>query len=181
MAKKYRIHTKQVRGVLFDKWLLKLEKKAFGWNYYGLETEDNPYLDKQDLSVRHKYVDWLEFRRITPYSSNPLFVLLEFLSNLWGTIRKIVVSIGGPLLIILLVLSLIMMGACDDTQTAQLGLEVCKYFVIIYAAGILLPSVIFMLAGLLTRKLFRIDEKLKQSLRDNGYKDDLEDCDTDDD
>lgn len=83
------------------------------------------------------------------------------------------------MLIVLLVLSLIMLGACDEAATANLGFEICKYFAIIYAAGILLPSLLFMGLGFLTRKLFRIDDKLKNSLRANGYSDDLTDCDLD--
>lgn len=183
MRKRYRIHTKNVRGVLFDKWLLKLEKKAFGWNYYGFETIDDLSLDvgEHNVSIKHNLVDWLEFRRITPYSSNVLFVIFEMLSNIWSAIRRIIVSIGGPLLIAVLVFSLILLGACNETETANLGFEICKYSVIIYATCILLPSLLLMLLGFITRKLFRIEDKLRRSLRANGYSDELEDCDTDDD
>ena len=48
---------------------------------------------------------------------------------------------------------------------------------LIYALGIALPSLLFVGLGFLWRAVFKIDKKLSQDLADNGYDDDIFNCD----
>lgn len=177
--KRHVIRSVKIRGVFGDKTILKLEKKAFGWHYWGNETEDDPSIDPTSSGgwrVNHHLVDWLEFRRQSPYSGNFLFCLTEILSNIWSFIRRLVTLIAIPALIFVLVLSLVMQYGCNDVNTAATGFEVLKYLAIVYGAGILAPSFIFIGFGFLWRAVFRLDEKLRAQLRADGYDDDLSNC-----
>lgn len=178
MSKRYRISTVSIRGILFDRWLLRLEKKAFGWVYYGTETEDEQSVEVTSTSayIKHKYIDWLEFRRITPFSNNIFFNLTEGLSRLWSFIRRIVLGIGGPIFIFILVACGIGY-ACGEQSLVSTGMEVVKMFAIIYAAAIFLPTLLFIGLGYLWRTVFKIDQKLSMSLEDNGYDGDITNCD----
>jgi len=174
------IKSVKIRGVLGDKWILRLEKKAFGWHYWSEETEENPYLETTSsggFKTGKNLVDWLEFRRKSPYSKNILFCLTEFLSNIWSVIRRLVTLIAIPAFIIILVLSLVMQFGCNDVNLATTGYQILKYLAIIYGAGILAPSFIFMGLGVLWRAIFRIDDKCRAQLRADGYNDDLSACD----
>lgn len=175
---RYSISTVQIRGILFDRWLLRLEKKAFGWVYYGTETEDHQSLEVSSTRawISHTYVDWLEFRRCTPFSKNILFMLTEILSKIWSFIRRIVLAIGGPLFILFIVALLIGLG-CGESDLVSTGWDVIKMIALIYALGIALPSLLFVGLGFLWRAVFKIDKKLSQDLADNGYDDDIFNCD----
>lgn len=180
---RHRISTVELKGIFGDRWLLKLEKKAFGWQYYGTSTEDEVGYEISETSsgvrgqTTHKYIDWLEFRRQSPYSNNPLFVIAEALSKVWSFLRRIILGIGGPLFLFFLVITLLDRFACNGSiGISQEGFEIIKYTLILYAACIVLPTAIFCGIGVLIRKIFKVDERLKESLRNDGYDDDLTDC-----
>lgn len=164
--------------------MLKLEKKAFGWQYYGTTTEDEQGFEVSETSTgvrgttTHKYIDWLEFRRQRPYSNNPLFVIAEALSKVWSFIRRLVLGIGGPLFVFVLVATLFDKLACGGSiGLSETGVELIKYTLILYAAVLILPTAIFCGLGVLVRKVLKVDEKLKRSLREDGYDDDISNCD----
>lgn len=185
MAKRYRIDTVNIRGVMGDKWLLKLERSAFGWHYYGTETEDqvgyevtvNSDATRATGHETHKYVDWLEFRRLRPFSGNPLFVISELLSRLWSMLRRIVLGIGVPLALILFAIILLDKFACNAESFGEDGLKYIGYVLLGYLIVFVVPTLIFAGLGFLWRKVFRIDERLQEDLRLNGYDDDLSDLD----
>ena len=82
---KYVIRTKYKECLPFDEWITKLEMRAFGWVYRGVNVE---YLNYYDVEIdwdnnratakRGKSVD-NTFKRIEPYSFNPIFKIVEFL------------------------------------------------------------------------------------------------------
>ena len=76
-----------------------------------------------------------------------------------------------------LVITLLDRFACNGSiGISQEGFEIIKYTLILYAACIVLPTAIFCGIGVLIRKIFKVDERLKESLRNDGYDDDLTDC-----
>ncbi|MBD5131632.1 MAG: hypothetical protein HDT28_03450 [Clostridiales bacterium] len=167
----HRIESVNIRGVFGDKWLLRLQKKAFGWVYYGTETEDNPYIDANSsgkVELKHKYVDWLEFRRKSPFTGNFLFKLTEVLCNIISFFRRLFCSFIIPAIVICLILAAVL-------EMDQLY-NVATYVAIAYFGGLFAPTLILSLLGVLWRKVFKIDKRLKASLLADGYSDDLTDC-----
>lgn len=173
------IQSKSFRGITGDKWLLKLEKKAFGWHFwstaneheYGYEISS----DGRSGHTTHKIIQWLEFRRPAPYSHNFLFNLTQALSNVFSFFRRIFITIGLPVLIITLILGLVCQYGCDAADFGNIFLSVAKWLAVAYAVSI---GGTFMCAGfgLLWRKAFKIDKKLQEI-----YGDDLESACTFDD
>lgn len=168
------IQSKAFRGVTGDMWLMKLEKKAFGWHFWSSATEDQVGFeinsDGTNGHVTHKYIQWLEFRRQAPYSGNILFNLTETLSRIFSFFRRLLISLGMTVLIICLVIGLVFQFGFDSADTAAPLFDVAKWLAIAYAiaAGI---TFVFAALALLWRKMFKIDDKLKAI-----YGDDLSDC-----
>ncbi|MDE6374099.1 MAG: hypothetical protein K2L72_06320 [Clostridia bacterium] len=166
------IQSKSFRGIAGDKWLLKLEKKAFGWHYWSLQNEhEYGYEISSDGTsghTTHKIIQWLEFRRQAPYTRNFLFNLTEFFSKIFSFIRRLLIPIGSPILILSLILGIVMLAGCNEADMANICFTVAKVLAIAYASAIG-GTLIFCGFGLLWRKVFKIDEKLKAI-----YGDDLE-------
>lgn len=166
------IQSKSFRGITGDKWLLKLEKKAFGWHFWSTQNEhEYGYEISADGThghTTHKIIQWLEFRRPSPYSHNFLFGLTEVLDKIFSFFRRILISIGSPILVIALIVGIVCSVGCNEAEMASIGFTVAEALAIAYACCIA-GTLIFCGFGILWRKVFRIDEKLKQI-----YGDDLE-------
>lgn len=166
------IQSKCTRGIVGDTWLLKLEKKAFGWHFWSTQNEhEYGYeISSDGLSghTTHKIIRWLEFRRQAPYSNNFLFKLTEALDKIFSFFRRIFISIGIPLLVIALILGIVCQYGCNEADMGNIFFTVAKWLAIAYAISIG-GTLIFSGLGVLWRKAFKIDEKLKQV-----YGDDLE-------
>ncbi len=167
---RYLIQSKSCRGIAGDKWLLKLEKKAFGWHFWSTENEHEYgyQISSDGMSghTTHRVIQWLEFRRPSPYSRNFLFVLTEFFDKLFSFFRRIFISIGTPILFIALILGLVCQYGCGEADLGNIFLKVALGLAIAYAISI---AETFILSGfgLLWRKVFRIDEKLKEVYGDD--------------
>lgn len=177
---RYKVECETLRGVLGDKWLMKLEKKAFGWHYWSMETEtEYGYEISSDGRSGHetkKLIKWLEFRRLSPYTKNFLFRLTEMFGKLFSFLRRLFISFGFPLLGIALLAALFLSGF-GDGELQGMAFTVAAGIAIGYAICIG-GTVAFSLLAVLWRKLFRIDETLKELTGE----DDLEDaCQTADD
>lgn len=159
------IQSKSWRGITGDKWLLKLEKKAFGWHFWSTENEHEYGYeissDGRSGHTTHKIIQWLEFRRQSPYSKNFLFNFTELLDKTFSFVRRIFISIGMPILVIALILGLVCTYGCDAADMGNLGFTVAKYLAIVYAISIG-GTLIFSGLGIMWRKVFKIDEKLKE-------------------
>lgn len=171
------IQSRSFRGILGDKWLLKLEKKACGWHHWSSTTEDEVGYEVSSDSVgnvhgreTHKYIEWLEFRRQSPYTGNFLFKLNETLGRIFSFFRRILISIGIYVFAIALIGGLIMRFGCDEASMGGMFLEIAKWLAIAYAISV---GVTLLFSGLaiLWRKAFGIDKKLKAV-----YGEDLSDC-----
>lgn len=158
------IQSKSFRGITGDKWLLKLEKKAFGWHYWSLQNEhEYGYQISSDGTsghTTHKIIQWLEFRRQSPYSRNFLFNLTEFFGKIFSFFRRLLISIGLPILIISLIAGIALQAGCNEVDMANIAFKISESLAIAYAASIG-GTLIFCGFGLLWRKVFKIDEKLK--------------------
>ena len=81
---KHYIKTKYKECLPFDSWITKLEMRAFGWVYKGFDTEYSDYYniyidwDKKTASAIRDSKTSNEFKRISPYSFNAFFNILEF-------------------------------------------------------------------------------------------------------
>ena len=159
------VHSKAWRGIAGDKWLLKLEKKAFGWHFWSTHNEhEYGYEISSDGTsghTTHKIIQWMEFRRPEPFTRNFLFKLTEFFSKIFSFIRRIFIPIGLPLLIISLVGGLLCTYAFDFAGFGELFLNIAKWMAIGFAISIA-GTLLFAGLGFLWRKVFRIDEKLKE-------------------
>lgn len=158
------IHSKMWRGVAGDKWLLKLEKQAFGWHFWSTENEHEYGYeissDGRSGHTTHKIIQWLQFRRQSPYTHNFLFRLTEALDSIFSFFRRLFISIGSPILVISLILGLVCQYGCDAADMGNIFLNVAKWLAIAYAISIG-GTLIFSGLGILWRKAFKIDEKLK--------------------
>lgn len=159
------IQSKSWRGIAGDKWLMKLEKKAFGWHFWATENEhEYGYeisADGRSGHTTHKIIQWLEFRRQSPYSHNFLFNLTEWLDKVFSFFRRLFISIGIPILVVALILGIICQVSCSDTSMGNMFFLIAKYIAIAYAVSIG-GTLLFAGLGLLWRKVFKIDEKLKE-------------------
>lgn len=168
------IQSRSWRGITGDKWLLKLEKKAFGWHFWSTENEhEYGYQISSDGTsghTTHKIIQWLEFRRQAPYSHNLLFNLTELLDKVFSFFRRLFISVGIPLLVIALILGVVCTYSCDAAELGNLGFNVAMWTAIAYAISIG-GTLLFCGLGVLWRKVFRIDEKLKEI-----YGEDLEEA-----
>ena len=166
------IQSKSFRGITGDKWLLKLEKKAFGWHFWGTENEhEYGYAISSDGTsghTTHKVIQWLEFRRQTPYTYNFFFKINELLDNIFSFFRRIFITIGIPALVVTLLLGLVCSYACDAADLGNVFLQVAKWLAIAYAISVG-GTLVFSGLALLWRKVFKIDDKLRAV-----YGDDLE-------
>lgn len=167
------IKSRSFTATFFDAWVLKLEKKAFGWHYYSMTTETERYLD-DDLKVRTRVTVWYEFRRKSPYSHNFFFNLTEIINKIISFFRRIyawIFSIGF-VFAILGVIALIFLGG---VEYIKLLLSAVGIAFAVYVGGVAL-SLLTALSGFIWRKIFRIDEKLQSHLAAQGYSTDLSDC-----
>ena len=180
--KRFTTQTKSVRSFLFDGWLVKQVMKGFGWHYKGDEIEEESQ-DVAETQLHETYATtvvrtetktkkYLEFHRVSPYSKNPLFNLTELLSNIIFFIRNIVRYLVVPLTVLCLLVGIF--GASAGIRDAETGYYIAAGVVGVYVAGLILPSLILAGFGRLWRKVFDIDEKLRETLRVNGYSDALD-------
>ena len=160
---KYQILTKKKECLPFDEWITKLEMRAFGWRYRGCKTT---YFDSYTINIdwdretatatqdrRHDNV----FKRITPYSFNPIFKFAELLMAIQSWIRRKLIVLFFGLTILALIIGVI----SGDFEVIGLAAAV--------AAFVYLPSLFLAGVGFALRKILRIDEKLAKSLERNGY------------
>lgn len=171
------IKSQSVRGIFGDKWLLKIEKKAFGWHYWSLTTEDEQALEISNngkVSISHKYIKWLEFRRHSPYSSNFLFNLLEFIDKIISAIRRILAPFIVPVLVITLIIAAIISSGADIEGN---GLYIFDAWLAgIYYGGLCGGTLVLSLLGHICKKAFQIEEKLSAELIADGYSGDVSNC-----
>lgn len=180
--KRFTVHSRSLRSFLFDGWLVKLIMKGFGWHYQGDEIEE----ESQDIAETQFYETYatttvrtetkrrkyLEFHRISPYTKNLLFNLTELISNIIFFIRNIVRYLVVPLTAVCLLVGIF--GPMAGIRDANTGYYVAAGVVGVYIVGLILPSLILAGFGRLWRKVFNIDEKLREALRANGYTDALD-------
>ena len=162
------IKTKRKSCGPFDEWLTKLEMRAFGWKYQGIDVEYFNEFDitidweKETATASQRFNVYTTFKRVTPYSHNILFIILEFLMTVFSWIRrKLILFFAGIVIIGLIV------GAIDLIQRQGYS-EILSYcFWIVFALYV--PSIVLSILGFLTRKIFFIDAKLRKRLEKNGY------------
>ncbi len=184
----YYLKTKSIPVVFLDGWLVAIEKAAFGWKRIGNHSETYEY-DETTTDYRTEYHDGIEwditetkterktgittyqdFYRISPFTFNPLFAILEFASGILSWIRRMILSIvtyiGAPLLVLCII-------ACFfDSSIAADALPAVGGVLALYVGLIVVPSLAVALFAFLLRKLFGIDKNLENSLRKNGYRTD---------
>lgn len=169
---RHMVQSRSLRGITGDKWLMKLEKKAFGWYFWSTENEHGYGYeissDGRSGHTTHKIIQWLEFRRPSPYTGNLLFNLTELFDKIFSFFRRILISVGFPILVISLILGIVLLSGCQEADMSNIAFTIAKVIAIGYACCIG-GTLVFSGFGLLWRKVFKIDEKLKET-----YGDDLE-------
>ena len=157
----YVIKTKTKECLPLDEWITKLEMRAFGWRYKGLDTT---YFDEYDVNInwdagtatatQRSRTD-IVFKRIEPYSFNPVFVLLELMMSIQSWIRRKLIFLFFGLCALGLII-----GVLTQDMTA-LGA------VAGIAAFVYVPSIFYAILGFLFRKVFGLDRNLKKRLVKN--------------
>ena len=163
---KYYIKTKLKECLPMDEWITKLEMRAFGWVYKGIETT---YYNSYKVSInwdtgkgtasRERRFD-NQFKRIEPYSYSIIFRFLEGLMGIFSWIRRKLLFLFFGMIVILAGIGII----TQDMKSVGMALTVL--------ALIYLPSLYCAVAGFLVRKLFGLDRKLRHRLAKNGYDED---------
>ena len=155
------------RGLFLDKYILRFEKKCFGWSYEGSETVDEEEGNVDITSdssgnvhvrERHKFVDILEFTRREHYTKNFLFNLTEALSKLISFIRRLAMSLV-PVAIVGLIIGFVLMGIGGDELSGVLFKVVGGFAIAV--ASLVAASFVFGGLGVLWRKVFKIDAQHK--------------------
>ena len=154
----------------FDRWITLLEMRAFGWTYKGDKTDYyNTYdiyinWDNETATLNQRSKTYTIFKRIEPYSYNIIFKFFEGLMSIQSWIRRKLIFLLWGLCAFAVIISLFLFFASKELTT--LYILPCVLFI---AAYIYLPSLFYALFGYLTRKIFRLDKKLKNRLEKNGY------------
>lgn len=180
--KKFTVLTRSMRSFLFDGWLVKLTMKGFGWHYQGDEVEEEAR-DVKETRFHETYATttvrtetnrkkYLEFNRVSPYTYNVLFNLTELIGKIFFFVRNIVRYVVIPLTALCLLVGIL--GPAAGIQDSQTGYYIAAGVVGAYVFALVLPSLLLSGLGCLWRKIFRIEEKLCEELRANGYSDDLD-------
>lgn len=189
----YSYKTISVPMVFGDGWLVRIEKRAFGWvevgkhsethEYTTQETEDVPVYDadsgdkiegvtaKREYTKRHsKLVKYCDFGRVSPYSYNLIFHIFEFLSKIFSFIRRIVMSIFDRILVFLIGLFIIagLLNGFQEVLDSSV-METAQGILILYLACVVAPSLLIAAVGFGLRSLFGIEKNVKASLEENGY------------
>ena len=189
----YSYYRKSVPMVFGDGWLVRIEKKAFGWieigkhsetkDYTTEETEDVPVYDSdsgqviEGVTAKRKYtkhhskvVKYCDFGRVSPYSYNVVFHAFEFLSKIFSFIRRIVMTIVDRIILFVLGLFIIagLLNGFGEVLDSD-AVESVEGLVLLYAGLVVAPSLLIAAVGFGLRSLFGIEKNLKISLEENGY------------
>lgn len=166
--KEYFIKSKDKECFPFDEWITVLEMRAFGWADRKHRTD---WLDEYDINidwenskanVTQRSKHYRVFKRIEPYSGNFLLKALEVIMAIQSWIRRKMIILLWFIDVLLFGIGLLyLFNGAGMNEYITLGIAV---FAFIY-----LPSFIIAALGFLTRKIFGIDEKLKDELEANGY------------
>ncbi|MDE6690345.1 MAG: hypothetical protein K2K04_00085 [Clostridia bacterium] len=166
--KEFYIQTKEKECFPFDEWITKLEMLAFGWadrdHFIDYSDEYSVTIDweKSTANISRKFKVYAVFKRIQPYSGNFLFKLLEILMSVQSWIRRKLILLFWFIDVLLLGIgALFLFNGAGMNEYIILGLVVLAF--------VYLPSLIIAALGFLTRKIFRLDELLKDELEKNGY------------
>ena len=163
------VQYERIRYALGEKWLLILQKKAYGWHYWRDTNDEQKEIEwNSDLSghTTTKITHRVEFRRVSNYSNNFFFVIAEFFSNIFGLIRELFIIIALPALIISIILAVINQTACFNYQMSELCYKFAEGIAIGYGVCIVI-TLINAGFGLLWRVVFKIDEKAKKIFGDD--------------
>ena len=142
--------------------------RAFGWADRDYFTD---WLDEYDVTidwdsskayVHQRFKTYAVFKRIKPYTFNPLFNLLEIIMSIQSWIRR-------KLIFLLFGIDLLLFGIGIFYFIGGKGMNEYIYYGLAVLAFVYLPSIAIAFLGFLTRKIFHIDEKLKDNLEANGY------------
>ena len=180
---KYSYKTVSVPVAFLDGWLVNLEKACFGWKKRGKHNEEQEY-DEHSTNNYSEYHDGIEWRvtehvterktrlityqdfyRISPYTYNPIFFIVELLSDIFSYIRRIVMNIVSCVFIPFVILVALFFWT-GETSLATGSLQI---FLAAYLAFIVLPTVIISLVAFLLRKIFLIDKRVAANLEKDGY------------
>jgi len=144
-------------------FIIKFEKRMFGWHYEGKEREtiDQGYEatvhDSGRVTVRHKVkvVKYAWFTRPKVWPKNPLFMITEILSGIVSFFRRIAISLSP----IAIIIGIIMMSNSPEIVGILAGVY----------GGLIGGSIVLALLGLLWKKVFKLEDKCDQILLDNGF------------
>lgn len=167
--KKFYIKTKRKSSNPFDEWLTKLEMRAFGWKYKGIDVKYFNEFDldinweKETATLKQRFNVYTTFKRISPYTNNILFIFLEFIMSIQSWIRRKLIFLFFGLVVIGLAI-----GTIESFLRGYMVEILPTCFWIVFA--IYVPSIVTLILGFITRKIFFIDSKLKKRLEKNGYK-----------
>ncbi len=183
---KYYLKSKSVPVVLGDGWLVNIEKRAFGWKPDGAHDEEYEYDEHttRNYTEYHDGIEWdvtehrterktgittyQDFYRISPFTFNPFFALLELFSGIFSFIRRLVMSLVAYLWY--LIIGLVVIGCILDPSMVGDAIYVVVGCLAIYFFVVVVPSLLIALVAVIMRKLFGIDKNLEESLRRNGYR-----------
>lgn len=168
--REYEIQTKERKYTFFpfrvDEKLTIKEMRSFGWVDRGERTYYfDPYLeidwDRSTATVKQDSEHYQVFKRIKPYTYNPVFIILEKIMLINSWIRKKLMLLFFCFTPLSLILGLIQIFSIGDPTGLLLF---ATTLAIIY-----IPTWIMCLTGKIARKVLRIEEKLKDNLERNGY------------
>ena len=144
-----------------------LEMRAFGWKLKEEKSKTSQATDgeeKKEDNPPKKVLSFLQFKRIAPYSRNFFFLLMESLMNLISWFRRTFVF-----LIWLASVALIICGILGASGCQVWGMDICLLIGVAILLFTYAPSGLLCLFGWAFRKIFKVDEKLKTALKENGY------------
>ena len=174
MAKnrEYFMTTKYKSCPKWDRFFTKWEMRCFGWFYKGLETEASNIIDVDinwdtgKATASRRFYEWITFKRVSPYTGNLFFKLCELLMTLFSWLRRKII----PLLAGLLVVAFIIDASAPHGEGFDKAIQILMGAIL----GVYCVCSLVAILGTLFRKIFRIEGKLKESLRNNGYSTDLD-------
>ena len=161
MGQRYIFKTKRKSYFFFDKWMTSLEMRAFGWRP---KKQTQQTADGKETAPKPKVFTFLEFRRVSPYTNSYFFAFVEALMYFVSWFRRTFIFLNWLAAIILIVCGILGAGG-----GLVLGMDVCLFIGLALLLLSYVPSALLCLFGWAYRKIFKVEEKLKDNLEKNGY------------
>lgn len=159
--------------------IIKFEKQCFGWHYRGndiseiydgeeieigdFREQNGKYYANATRKEKKKVLKYVYFARPKCWVKNPLFMLVELLSNIVSFFRRLAISLWYFPVAAIVIIAFLSKGKTGAGEGKFFGIIIAVYAILI------IGSLVLAGLGYLLKKVFRLEEATDEILLENGY------------